>query len=118
MNLAHKRVLITAAAQGIGRASVLALRDAGAQVIATDLHIEALQDIPGIQALALDVTRAADIDAAASAPNLPAPTLGLTPTMSASRAAVESTRFAPPPMTSGGPPACTGLGMPFISVIV
>lgn len=63
MNLAHKRVLITAAAQGIGRASVLALRDAGAQVIATDLHIEALQDIPGIQALALDVTRAADIDA-------------------------------------------------------
>ncbi|MCH4873957.1 SDR family oxidoreductase [Pseudomonas sp. TMW22091] len=63
MNLAHKRVLITAAAQGIGRASVLALRDAGAQVIATDLHIEALQDIPGIQALALDVTRAADINA-------------------------------------------------------
>ena len=63
MNLANKRVLITAAAQGIGRASVLALRDAGAQVIATDLHIEALHDIPGIQALPLDVTRSADIDA-------------------------------------------------------
>ncbi|MFK7604469.1 MULTISPECIES: SDR family oxidoreductase [unclassified Pseudomonas] len=63
MNLANKRVLITAAAQGIGRASVLALRDAGARVIATDLHIEALLDIPGIQALPLDVTRAADIDA-------------------------------------------------------
>lgn len=63
MNLANKRVLITAAAQGIGRASVLALRDAGAQVIATDLHIEALLDIPGIQALPLDVTRSADIDA-------------------------------------------------------
>lgn len=63
MNLANKRVLITAAAQGIGRASVLALRDAGARVIATDLHIEALHDIPGIHALPLDVTRAADIDA-------------------------------------------------------
>lgn len=63
MNLANKRVLITAAAQGIGRASVLAFRDAGAQVIATDLHIEALHDIPGIQTLSLDVTRVSDIDA-------------------------------------------------------
>ena len=63
MNLANKRVLITAAAQGIGLASVLAFRDAGAQVIATDLHIEALQDIPGIQALQLDVTRPAASDA-------------------------------------------------------
>lgn len=63
MNLANKRVLITAAAQGIGLASVLAFRDAGAQVIATDLHIEALQDIPGIQVLQLDVTRPAAIDA-------------------------------------------------------
>ena len=63
MNLANKRVLITAAAQGIGRASVLAFRDAGAQVIATDLHIEALHDIPGIQTLSLDVTRASNIDA-------------------------------------------------------
>ena len=63
MNLANKRVLITAAAQGIGRASVLAFRDAGAQVIATDLHIEALHDIPGIQALTLDVTQTSAIDA-------------------------------------------------------
>ncbi|KAB0490836.1 SDR family oxidoreductase [Pseudomonas psychrophila] len=63
MNLANKRVLITAAAQGIGRASVMAFRDAGAQVIATDLNIEALHDIPGIQTLSLDVTRASDIDA-------------------------------------------------------
>ena len=63
MNLANKRVLVTAAAQGIGRASVLAFRDAGAQVIATDLHIETLHDIPGIQVLALDVTQASAIDA-------------------------------------------------------
>ncbi|WP_213881467.1 SDR family oxidoreductase [Pseudomonas sp. dw_358] len=62
MNLANKRVLITAAAQGIGRASVLAFQEAGAQVIATDLHIEALHDIPGIQILQLDVTQADAID--------------------------------------------------------
>jgi 2-keto-3-deoxy-L-fuconate dehydrogenase len=63
MNLANKRVLITAAAQGIGRASVLAFQAAGAHVIATDLRIEALQDIPGIQALQLDVTDPSAIDA-------------------------------------------------------
>ncbi|CAM5453369.1 SDR family oxidoreductase [Pseudomonas fragi] len=63
MNLANKRVLITAAAQGIGRASVLAFRDAGAQVIATDLHVETLRDIAGIQVLPLDVTQASAIDA-------------------------------------------------------
>jgi 2-keto-3-deoxy-L-fuconate dehydrogenase len=63
MNLANKRVLITAAAQGIGRASVLAFQEAGAQVIATDLHIETLRDIPGIQALQLDVTQPSAIDA-------------------------------------------------------
>ena len=63
MNLANKRVLITAAANGIGRASVLALRDAGATVIATDLNVDTLHDIPGIQALSLDVTQPAAIDA-------------------------------------------------------
>jgi 2-keto-3-deoxy-L-fuconate dehydrogenase len=65
MNLANKRVLITAAAQGIGRASVLAFQEAGAQVIATDLRIEGLQDIPGIQVLQLDVTQPSAIDAIA-----------------------------------------------------
>ena len=63
MNLANKRVLVTAAANGIGRASVLALRDAGAHVIATDLNIDALQYIPGIQALQLDVTQTSAIEA-------------------------------------------------------
>ena len=63
MNLANKRVLFTAAAQGIGLASVLAFRDAGAEVIATDLNIETLQDIPGIQALPLDVTSPTAISA-------------------------------------------------------
>jgi 2-keto-3-deoxy-L-fuconate dehydrogenase len=63
MNLANKRVLITAAAQGIGRASVLAFQQAGAQVIATDLNIETLSELPGIQALQLDVTQPSAIKA-------------------------------------------------------
>lgn len=63
MSLEHKRVLITAAAQGIGRAAVLAFQQAGAQVIATDLHIDSLRDLPGIQALTLDVTQPSAIAA-------------------------------------------------------
>lgn len=63
MNLANKRVLITAAAQGIGRASVLAFQQAGARVIATDLNIETLRELPGIQALQLDVTQPSAIKA-------------------------------------------------------
>jgi len=58
MTVTGKRVLITAAAQGIGRASVLAFQQAGFEVIATDLHIDSLRDVSGIQALALDVTDA------------------------------------------------------------
>ncbi|WP_416423471.1 SDR family oxidoreductase [Pseudomonas sp. App30] len=58
MTVTGKRVLITAAAQGIGRASVLAFQQAGFEVIATDLRIDSLRDVPGIQALALDVTDA------------------------------------------------------------
>ncbi|WP_287813873.1 SDR family oxidoreductase [Pseudomonas sp.] len=65
MSLADKRVLITAAAQGIGRASVLAFQQAGAHVIATDLNIDGLRDVPGVQALALDVTDPAAILAVA-----------------------------------------------------
>ena len=62
MDLANKRVLVTAAAQGIGRACVLAFQQAGAEVIATDLHIEPLRDLAGILALQLDVTQAGAID--------------------------------------------------------
>lgn len=51
-----KRVLITAAGQGIGLASARAFAAAGAEVIATDIAIGALRDEPGLTALALDVT--------------------------------------------------------------
>ncbi|MDD1506796.1 SDR family oxidoreductase [Pseudomonas sp. CNPSo 3701] len=57
MNELHgKRVLITAAGQGIGLASARAFVAAGAEVIATDIAIGALQDEPGLTALQLDVT--------------------------------------------------------------
>ncbi len=55
--LAGKRALVTAAAQGIGRASALAMAEAGAQVFATDLNAEALADLEhaNIETFALDV---------------------------------------------------------------
>lgn len=57
MNELHgKRVLITAAGQGIGLASARAFVAAGAEVIATDIAIGTLQDEPGLTALQLDVT--------------------------------------------------------------
>ncbi len=56
--LIGKRALVTAAGQGIGRASVLAMAAEGAQVFATDVNAEALeslQGIAGIEAFVLDV---------------------------------------------------------------
>ena len=56
MNLAGKKVLITAAGQGIGfNTATLFVRE-GAEVIATDINISALRDIPGITPRLLDVT--------------------------------------------------------------
>ncbi|RWU19156.1 NAD(P)-dependent oxidoreductase [Pseudomonas alkylphenolica] len=63
MNLKHKRVLVTAAGQGIGLASARAFAEAGAEVIATDIHLQALTGQGGIQAYTLDVTGAEAIDA-------------------------------------------------------
>lgn len=47
MNLENKTVLITAAAQGIGRASALAFARAGAKVIATDVNEKVLAELGG-----------------------------------------------------------------------
>ncbi|TWD45946.1 2-keto-3-deoxy-L-fuconate dehydrogenase [Agrobacterium vitis] len=45
ISLENKRVLVTAAAQGIGRASALAFARAGAHVVATDINEAGLADL-------------------------------------------------------------------------
>ncbi|HEX5207934.1 MAG TPA: SDR family oxidoreductase [Steroidobacteraceae bacterium] len=65
--LQGKTALITAAAQGIGRASALALAAAGARVIATDIDEEklaALREQPGIEICGLNVRDASSVAAA------------------------------------------------------
>ena len=61
MNLQDKRVLITAAGQGIGMASAIAFARAGAEVFASDLDISRLEGLEGITAITLDVTSTAAI---------------------------------------------------------
>jgi 2-keto-3-deoxy-L-fuconate dehydrogenase len=65
--LKGKRAVITAAAQGIGRASALAFAREGAEVIATDIKTDALDSLkkeaPGIKTAKLDVL---DADAIAA----------------------------------------------------
>ena len=48
MRLTGKTALVTAAGQGIGRASVLAMAAAGAQVLATDLNAALLESYTGV----------------------------------------------------------------------
>uniref|UniRef100_A0A8C5KMA8 Dehydrogenase/reductase SDR family member 4 n=1 Tax=Jaculus jaculus TaxID=51337 RepID=A0A8C5KMA8_JACJA len=63
--LEGKVIVLTAAAQGIGRASALAFAREGAKVIATDINESKLQDLeeyPGIQTRVLDVTKKKQID--------------------------------------------------------
>ncbi|GAA4006081.1 SDR family oxidoreductase [Sphingomonas humi] len=57
IDLSEKIALVTAAAQGIGRASVLALANAGARVIATDVNERGLEGLAGerIETRLLDV---------------------------------------------------------------
>ncbi|NNG03444.1 MAG: SDR family oxidoreductase [Inquilinus sp.] len=67
--LAGKRAVITAAGQGIGRASALAFAKEGAKVVATDVNEEALAGLAGEAALEtrrLDVTDVAAIEALAA----------------------------------------------------
>ena len=63
--LAGKRAFITAAAQGIGRATALAFAAEGAEVFATDKDGAKLADLarPGIRVAALDVLDGAAIEA-------------------------------------------------------
>ena len=58
MRLAGKKALVTAAGQGIGRASVLALAEQGAQVLATDVNaslLAAYQGVANVTTARLDV---------------------------------------------------------------
>lgn len=66
--LAAKIALVTAAGQGIGRATAEAFLREGAQVFAADINAEALADLsamPGCRTLRLDVTDGAAVTAAA-----------------------------------------------------
>lgn len=57
--LSNKVVVLTAAAQGIGKATAIACAREGAQVIATDINIEKLKELEvhdGIKTSFLDVT--------------------------------------------------------------
>ncbi len=73
MRLTGKTALVTAAGQGIGRASALALAAEGAQVWATDVNPRLLADyagVPNVTALPLDVLDKAAIQQVVG--NLPA----------------------------------------------
>ncbi|MEM6635205.1 MAG: SDR family oxidoreductase [Pseudomonadota bacterium] len=66
MRLQGKRALVTAAGQGIGRSTALAMSREGAEVFATDVNAEALESLAaeaegGIQAFVLDVRDAASV---------------------------------------------------------
>ena len=62
--LTGKTALVTAAGQGIGRASALAMVAEGAHVFATDLNADALAGLDGCETFALDVRDPASIAAA------------------------------------------------------
>ena len=67
--LEGKTIVVTAAAQGIGRASVLAMAAEGARVWATDVNgavLQALTGTPGIETAVLDVLDKAAIQALAA----------------------------------------------------
>jgi len=67
--LTGKRALVTAAAQGIGRATAEAFAAEGAHVIATDVHednLEKLNGVSGVSTRRLDVTDADSVMATAA----------------------------------------------------
>ena len=66
MRLKGKTALITAAAQGIGRATAEAFLREGARVIATDVNVEPLADLTGAEVQRLDATEPEAVKAIAA----------------------------------------------------
>ncbi|XP_034044369.1 3-hydroxybutyrate dehydrogenase type 2 [Thalassophryne amazonica] len=63
-----KVIVLSAAAQGIGRAAAIALAKEGAQVTATDINgkkLKELDDVPGIKTKVVDVTKKEQVEALA-----------------------------------------------------
>ncbi len=56
MRLEGKRILVTAAGQGIGRASTIACAAEGARVIAVDINAKLLETLSGVEIVQADVT--------------------------------------------------------------
>lgn len=73
--LQGKTALVTSAAQGIGRASALAMAAEGASVIATDINEAALSGLAkenaAIRVMRLDVTKTEEVEKVASAVGAP-----------------------------------------------
>ena len=68
-SLAGKTALVTAAAQGIGRATALAFAAEGAEVTATDINLDRLEELngtPGISVRRLDVMNAQAVNSLAA----------------------------------------------------
>jgi 2-keto-3-deoxy-L-fuconate dehydrogenase len=66
-DLQGKTALVTAAAQGIGRSSAMALAAAGARVIATDIDegkLQTLREHPGIEVCRMDVRNTSSVASA------------------------------------------------------
>ncbi len=67
--LKGKTAIVTSAAQGIGRSTVIAMAREGAKVYATDIREDLLadlaKDVPGVETFVLDVLKTEEIQAAA-----------------------------------------------------
>ena len=63
MSLENKRVLITAAGQGIGRASAIAFARAGGRVVATDINADALKALEGEEGIETRILDVLDAEA-------------------------------------------------------
>ncbi len=66
MRLESKTAIVTAAGQGIGRATALAMAAQGARVVATDVDPDTLATLEGVETALLDVTDTAAAEAAAT----------------------------------------------------